>query len=169
MGPISTGYAFACCGTLMVCMGAALVRTRALHLFGAAAFIFVMFWISRAVSIELDPPWSLAHYPLQDVILIAMLWATAGGRIEWWKAMVGLLLLAQLGFHTAYWGLYITGNADVSSLWQYIFLNNVGLAAILFSLSVEGARDVLGWAADLRRVNGVPDLGGAPGGARVAR
>lgn len=169
MGPISTAFAFACFATLMICLGAALVRTRALHLFGTAGFVFVMFWVSRAVSELLPPPWSMAHYSLQDVVLIAMLWYSVAGRIDKWKAVVGLLLLAQLGFHTAYWGLYITGQADITSLRQYIFLNNLGLAAILLSLSVEGVRDVLGWVLDLRGLRVLPDLGGAPGDARVAR
>lgn len=169
MGVVSTSFAFACCATLTVCLGAALVRTRALHLFGTAGFVFVMFWVSRAVSQVLDPPWSLAHYSVQDVALIGLLWYSASGKIEWWKAVVGLLLLAQLGFHTAYWGLYVTDLADISSLRQYIFLNNLGLAAILLSLSVEGARDVLGWAADLRGVRAVPRWGGAHGDARLVR
>jgi hypothetical protein len=169
VGPISTAYSFACCATLMICLGAALVRTRALHLFGTAGFVFVMFWISRAVSEVFDPPWSLGHYAVQDAALIGMLWYSAAGRIEWWKAVVGLLLLAQLGFHTAYWGLFITGLADITSLRQYIFLNNVGLAAILLSLSVEGARDVLGWASNLRAVGRLPDMGGASRDAHVAR
>lgn len=168
MGPISTGFAFACCATLMICLGAALVRTRALHLFGTAGFVFVMFWVSRAVTEVLDPPWSMAHYSVQDAILIGMLWYCAKSPVEWWKAVVGLLLLMQIGFHTTYWGLYITGMADISSLRQYILLNNLGLAAILLSLSVEGARDVLGWA-DLRRLRVLPGVGGASGDARALR
>lgn len=168
MGPISTGFAFACCATLMICMGAALVRTRALHLFGAAGFVFVMFWVSRAVSQVLSPPWSMVHYSVQDLVLIGMLWYSVSGRIEWWKAAVGLLLLAQIGFHTTYWGLYVTGLADITSLRQYIFLNNVGLAAILLSLSVEGARDVLGWVATVPRFRRLPGMGSVPGAARLA-
>lgn len=168
MGPISTGFAFACCATLMICLGAALVRTRALHLFGAAGFVFVMFWISRAVSHVLTPPWSMVHYSVQDLVLIGMLWYSVSGPIEKWKAAVGLLLLAQIGFHTTYWGLFVVGFADISSLRQYIFLNNVGLAAILLSLSLEGARDVLGWAATVRPFRRLPWMGGASGTARLA-
>jgi hypothetical protein len=169
MGVVSSSFALACCLTLAICMWAALVRTRALHLFGAAGFVFVMFWVSRAVSAFADPPWSLGHYSLQDVALIALLWWTWGGRHEWWKATVGLLLLAQLGFHTAYWGLYITGSADLSSLRLYILLNNIGLAGILLSLSVQGVRDVLASLSDLRLLGFKPDLGGVSGIARHVR
>lgn len=168
MGPVSMWFSVAVCGCLAVCLAAAHVRTQALQLFGAASFVFVMFWVSRAVSSMLWPPWSLAHYPLQDAALILLLWLT-GGRSEYWKVIVSILLTVQLGFHSAYWSVWLLGGADVDFLRTYILLNNLGFAGILLALTARGVGHVLAWSGDLRGFGWLPLHGGAADHPRIAR
>jgi hypothetical protein len=169
MGTISSSFAIACVACLLICMIAAYIRTGALNLFGAAAFVFVMFWVSRAVSASLSPPWSLSHYPLQDVVLLALLWATKGANREWWRVGVAFLLVLQLGFHAGYWALYVSGATDLHTLRGYILLNNLGLAGILLALSLRGIGHVAVGLADLHRLNGVSWLGGVDSYSRHHR
>ena len=149
MGPIATGFGIACWLTLGLTMAAALMQSRGLQVFGAAAFVFAMFWASRAVSASLGPPWSMAHYPAQDAAMIGLLWFTWGHKSELWKLTVAWLLLLQLGFHATYWLVWLTGGHDVETLRTYILLNNVGMAGILLTLSLQGALIVLAGLPDL--------------------
>lgn len=160
MGVVSTSFAFACGACLLICMAAAYMRTGALNLFGAASFVFVMFWVSRAVSASLSPPWSLAHYPVQDVAMLGLMWATWQKPSAMWRVAVSFLLLLQLGFHAGYWALYVAGATDVHTLRGYILFNNLGMAGILLALSLQGVGHVLAGIADLRRSEPVLWAGG---------
>lgn len=149
MGPIATGFSIACWITLGITMCAGLMQTRGLQVFGAAAFVFVMFWASRALSASIGPPLSMSIYPLQDFCMIGMLWMTRTHRPEAWRVIVAWLLLLQLGFHATYWLVNLTGHHDLDTLRTYILLNNLGMAGILLTLSAQGARCVLAGVSDL--------------------
>ena len=169
MGPISLSFAWAVCICLGICMAAGIMRTGALQLFGAAAFVFVMFWISRAVSGVTSPPWSLAHYPLQDVTMIGLIWLTWGRRAELWKVATSWLLMLQLVFHAGYWLAVVTGRADHGMLWTYILLNNLGMAGILLVLTMKGVGHVLVGVADLYLGAPLPWAGSVDHHSRPAR
>lgn len=148
MGPIATAFSVACWITLAVTMVAALMTAKGLQVFGAAAFVFAMFWASRAVSASVGPPWSMAHYPLQDACMIGLLWFTWGHKSESWKVILAWLLLLQLGFHATYWLVWLEGMRDLPTLRTYIMLNNMGMVGILLTLATQGARIVLAGLPD---------------------
>jgi len=149
MGPISTGFAVACWIVLGITLAGALLRTQGLQVFGVAAFVFVMFWGSMAASEQMAPPFSMAHYALQDSALIAMIWWTWGPRRHVWRIAVAGLLLVQLGFHATYWGIYLSGDDSLPTLRAYIFCNNAAFAGILLALAFRGAGHVLAGLDDL--------------------
>lgn len=148
-GLLTSGFAAGCVVALAVTFLAALLRTGALQVFGASAFVFVMFFASLGVSSEMGPPRSMAHYPLQDLTMLFLLWITWGRKPEIWKWVVGGILLAQLGFHAGYWALFVGGDVTRSTLRGYILLNNIGMAAILSALSVTGGFHVYRARRDL--------------------
>lgn len=148
-GLLTTGFAAGCVVALAVTFLAALLRTGALQVFGASAFVFVMFFASLGVSSEVGPPRSMAHYPLQDVSMLFLLWITWGKKPEVWKWVVGCILLAQLGFHAGYWALNVGGDTTRATLRWYIRLNNIGMVAILSSLSITGGFHVYRARSDL--------------------
>jgi hypothetical protein len=168
MGPIATAFGVACWIVLGITMAGALLRSQGLQVFGVAAFVFVMFWGSMAASAQMEPPFSMAHYPAQDAALIALIWWTWGPRIHAWRIAVAGLLLVQLGFHATYWGLYAVGNHDINTLRAYILCNNVAFAGILLALAFRGAGHVLAglddlfdgadltWGRDMVRAQGLP-------------
>lgn len=148
-GLLTSGFAAGCVVALAVTFLAALLRTGALQVFGASAFVFVMFFASLGVSSEVGPPRSMAHYPLQDVSMLFLLWITWGKKPEVWKWVVGCILLAQLGFHAGYWALNVGGDTTRATLRWYIRLNNIGMVAILSSLSITGGFHVYRARSDL--------------------
>lgn len=168
MGEVATLYAIATSGALLVCIVATLLRHEAHQLFGAAAFVFVMFWMTKAIAVKVGLPWSTAHYAAQDLALVGLLAITWGKRHEWWKSVLVVLLVAQLGFHAAYWGAYIMGAAEGAVLWRYILANNVGYALILLVLTIRGGAHVVAGVGDLLRSAGRVRGWSRPHGPRVA-
>jgi len=149
LGSLTTWFSIACWVTVGVTFLAALLRTKALQLFGAAGFVFVMFFASVGVSLETGPPASMAHFPAQDLALLGLLWLTWGERAQAWKWVVGLILLGQLGLHAGYWALYVGGDTTKATLRWYIRLNNSGMAAILASMTITGGLHVWQCRGDL--------------------
>jgi len=141
-GLLTGGFAAGCAVALAVTFIAALLRSGALQVFGASAFVFVMFFASLGVSSEMGPPRSMGHYPLQDLVMLFLLWITWGRKPEIWKWVVGGLLLFQLGLHAGYWALYVGGDTTRATLRGYILMNNIGMAAILSALTITGGLHV---------------------------
>lgn len=159
MGPVAISFAVACTVVLGLTFFGAMVRTKGLHPFGAAAFLFVMFWVSRGVSDQVGgPPWSMLHYPVQDVILLAMVWHVWGEGRALWKPAVAILLLLELGFHASYWGAWLNGDYSLATLRHYIFLNNAAFAGVLFALGFAGVDNVARGLGLFGR-GGVPSAG----------
>ena len=145
MGVVSTTFTLCTLGTFALAALAGRMTERAVEVYYAAAVVVIFAGFSRAVGVFLDPPWSMAFYPLQDVMCAALCFGAYRGSRNWWKAALGLGFVAQCGIHAWFWA---SGDDSVSTLRQYILANNVFYAAELAVLFVAGGGHVVGVLRD---------------------
>ena len=139
MGVVGLTFSICTLLTFGLAMLAGRLTERAVEVYYAASVIVIFAGFSRAVSVFLDPPWSMAFYPLQDALCAALCFGAYRSKRDWWKAALGLCFVAQCGIHTWFWS---TGDSSVSTLRQYILANNVFYAAELAVLFVAGGGHV---------------------------
>lgn len=142
---MSLYFAIAVGAVLLLTMWAAKVEAKAHELLACASVITMWFAVKHMLDAGQHwlfpgtppvPPWTMAHYPVQDLSLIAMCW------IAWrrektlaniWKPILAVLFLCQLAGHVRYW---VDRDPSVYALWVYIVINNVLFA---LELGVIGA------------------------------
>lgn len=140
MGLLSTLYTLATLGMFLVCALARYVQDDADRIARAAAWLAFGVGVSRIVSAMVDPPWSMIHYPAQDLFMLAMCISWWQVRAEKWALLLGLCFFAQLGFHAAFWW-----GHEVTLLRRYIIFNNAAFIAELSILTIAGGRHVVAW------------------------
>lgn len=116
-------HVYAAMTTLMavICVLAYAVNRNALDLFAAGVVVFVFTVMSEWIVSALDPPWSSAHMPPQDVICAAVAWWSARRSAERWPRLLALAFTVQCGVHVLYWGAialsyWFDGGQDVHML-----------------------------------------------------
>lgn len=109
----------------VVCLLAVVLDKSAVDVAGAAMVVFVFTVMSRMISQEMDPPWSTAHMPVQDVICVAVAWWGHKRAPRWWTLGLALAFTAQLGGHVGYWGTYaLTGGVTWLQTTIYLWVIN---------------------------------------------
>lgn len=139
MGVVGVTFSVCTLATFGLAMLAGRLTERALEVYYAASVVVVFAGFSRAVSVFLDPPWSMSFYPLQDALCAALCFGAYRAKREWWKAALGLCFVAQCAIHAWFWS---RGDGSIPALRQYIFANNVFYAAELAVLFVAGGGHV---------------------------
>jgi len=166
MGPLAIAYTFATLGMFLVCAAARYMTGDADRLARAASWIAFGVGASRIVAALVDAPWSMAHYPAQDLFMLALCLAWFQVRREWWAALLAACFGAQLGMHAAFWwaallaacfGAQLGMHAafwwagDPTLLRSYIVQNNAVFIIELLILTMAGGRYVVaGIGARLR-------------------
>lgn len=159
MGPVATLYSLATLGMFCVCATARVVTPDAERIARAAAWTVFFTGISRLVSYAADAPWSMVHYPAQDLLMMAMAFGWWQVRGELWAWLLGVCFLTQLFLHAAFWWV-----GDPGHLYAYVLANNVVFIAELSLLTVAGGRHVGAWLLDrLRLLRGRSGVGLAMG------
>lgn len=88
----------------LTCVLAYAVNRNALDLFAAGVVVFSFTVVSEWIVSALDPPWSSAHMPPQDVICAVVAWWASRRSTERWPRWLALAFTAQCGVHVLYWG-----------------------------------------------------------------
>lgn len=159
MGLLATMYCLATLLMFCICAAARVVSPDAERIARAAAWVVFFTGISRLVSYLTDAPWSMVHYPAQDLLLMALSFGWWQVRGELWAWLLGACFLTQLFFHAAFWWV---GNSDY--LYAYVLANNIVFIVELSLLSVAGGRHVGVWLRDrLRLLRGRVGVGMALG------
>jgi hypothetical protein len=125
-----------------VCLLAVILDHEAVDLAGAAMTVFVFTVMSRMVSADLDPPWSMAHWPVQDLICVGVAWWGHRRSPRWWTRSLAQAFTIQLGAHVLYWGvIFLKGSASwietVSYLW---IINGLFVIELLILTGAGGGR-----------------------------
>jgi len=145
MGLLSTIYTLATIGMFGVCAFARVVTPNAERIARAAAWIALFTGVSRIIAYFADPPWSMVHYPAEDLLLMTMAFSWWQVRRERWALILAFLFLSQLFLHALYW-------FDIeSSLRGYIIANNAIFCGQLLTLTLAGGGHALGWVRDRLR------------------
>jgi hypothetical protein len=138
MGPLATAYTLATLVMFAVCALARYLEDDADRVARAAAWLAFGVGVSRIISSVIDPPWSMIHYPAQDLFMLAMCMSWWQVRGEKWAVMLGLLFFVQLGLHAAFWW-----GHEPTLLRRYIELNNAAFIGQLLVLTAAGGRHVV--------------------------
>lgn len=162
MGFWATFYSLATLAMFSVCAVARLVSSDADRLARAASWVVLFTGVSRFVSLFVEAPWSIVHYPAIDLFLMWLAFGWWQVRGETWAWLLGACLLTQLGLHCWFWGA-----GDAGNLYAYILANNIGFFCTLLTLTIAGSGHVVGWLRDRLRLTrrgyrGVLALGVAP-------
>lgn len=143
---VTTLYQSATVLMAVVCLLAVILDRSAVDVAGAAMVVFVFTVMSRMISQELDPPWSTAHMPLQDVICVAVAWWGHRRARRWWTQALALAFTAQLGAHVGYWGVFVlTGDTTWIQTTAYLWIINSLFVAELVILTGAGGGHVAGY------------------------
>ena len=137
MGLLSTLYTLATIGTFGVCAFARVLTPDAERVARAAAWVALFTGVSRIIAFYAEPPWSMVHYPAEDLLLMTMAFSWWQVRGERWALLLALLFLSQLFLHALYW-------FDISSsLRGYIIANNFLFCCQLLTLTLTGGGHAL--------------------------
>jgi len=146
MGGVATAYTLATIAMFGVCALARAATPDAERVARAAAWVALFTGASRVIGYFTDAPWSLVHYPAQDLVMLTLAFSWWQVRREWWALSLGLLFLAQLFLHALFW-------FDMeSSLRGYIIANNGFFILQLLTLTIAGGGYALGWLRDRVRL-----------------
>lgn len=146
---VTTLYQTATVVMAMVCLLAVILDKSAVDLAGAAMVVFVFTVMSRIVTDELDPPWSVAHMPMQDLICVAVAWWGHKRSPRWWTQALALAFTAQLGAHTVYWGAFtLTGDVSWLRTTAYLWVINSLFVVELLILTSAGGGHVAAYVRD---------------------
>lgn len=146
MGPLAIAYTLATLAMFLICALARYMTGDADRIARAASWLAFGVGVSRILSALVDAPWSMAHYPAQDLFMLAMCLAWFQVRREVWAACLATCFAVQLYMHAAFWWA-----ADPGLLRSYIIQNNAVFIAELLILTVAGGRHVVaGVGARLR-------------------
>lgn len=162
MGPVSTAFTFATLAMTAVVMFAYRMTPKAGEVAGIGVMMLLGFGLGRLVSIWIDPPWSMAFYPVEDLLIMALCWALWLRQREWWKLALAIVFLTQLGVHAAFW---LSGDTQTATLRSYILANNLAFGFELLILTVTGGGHVAVVVRDRLRFAGAwrgYHLGSAP-------
>lgn len=108
-----------------VCLLAVVLDRAAVDLAGAAMTVFVFTVLSRIVSADLDPPWSMAHWPMQDLICVVVAWWGHRRSPRWWTRGLAGAFTIQCGAHVLYWAvIFLKGSASWAETTAYLWLIN---------------------------------------------
>lgn len=146
MGPLALTYTLATMAMFGVCAFARSVAPDAERVARAAAWVALLTGVSRVISYFADPPWSMVHYPAEDILMMTLAFGWWQVRGERWAMILALLFLSQLFLHALYWF------DGASSLRGYIVANNFCFSLELLTLSVAGGEHALGWVRDRLRL-----------------
>jgi len=138
MGPLATIYTLATLAMFLVCAIARNATDDADRVARAAAWLALGVGLSRIASSLVSAPWSMAHYPAQDLFMLAMCLGWFQVRREWWAALLATCFAVQLYMHAAFWWA-----ADPTELRSYIIQNNAVFIAELLILTMAGGRYVV--------------------------
>jgi hypothetical protein len=138
MGPLATAYTLATLAMFLVCAIARNCTDDADRVARAAAWLAFGVGISRIVSALVPAPWSMAHYPAQDLFMLAMCLGWYQVRREWWAAALAACFAVQLYMHAAFWWA-----GDATQTLSYITENNAVFIAELLIATVAGGRYVV--------------------------
>lgn len=140
MGPLALTYTIATLVMFGLCALAGQVSADASRIARAAAWMAFGVGVSRIVSALVDPPWSMAHYPAQDLFMMAMCLGWYQVRREIWASLLASCFMVQLFLHAAFWW-----GADPHQLRIYITLNNAAFVGEILILCIAGGRHVAAW------------------------
>lgn len=130
----------------VVCLLAVMLDRSAVDVAGAAMVVFVFTVMSRMISREMDPPWSTAHMPMQDLICVAVAWWGHRRSPRWWTFALAMAFTVQLGGHVAYWGSFAaTGAVTWIQTTIYLWVINGLFLAELAILTAAGGGHVAGY------------------------
>lgn len=129
-------------GAWALCALGAWLRREALEVFGAATVIGLMTLLSRVIIAALDPPWSVLHFPPQDLLMTVMCWALWYGHRERWKALLAVCFTTQLAGACWFWSTYAGGGWDKGAWVTYLWVNNGFFVLEWVILLVAGGRHV---------------------------
>ena len=146
MGPLALTYTLATMATFGVCAFARSVAPDAERVARAAAWVALLTGVSRVISYFADPPWSMVHYPAEDLLMMTLAFGWWQVRGERWVMILALLFLSQLFLHALYWF------DGTSNLRGYIVANNAVFIAELTTLTIAGKGHALGWVRDRFRM-----------------
>ena len=146
MGPLALTYTLATMAMFGVCAFARSVTPDAERVARAAAWLALLTGLSRIVAYFADLPWSMVHYPAEDLLMMTLAFGWWQVRGERWAMVLALLFLSQLFLHALYWF------DATSSLRGYVIANNAVFAAELTTLAVAGGGHALGWVRDRLRL-----------------
>lgn len=138
-------------GTFAVCALASIVSDDGADVFGLACLAVISAGVSRVVSAFIDPPWSMAFYPVTAAILLAFVWASNRHKREQWKSNLGFVYFGLLVVHAVFWA---TRTGETLQLRNYILANNLLYATTMLVLACEGVRCVLRFAVDRVDIQG---------------
>lgn len=139
MGPLALTYTLATAAMFGVCTLAGALTEDAARIARVAAWLALFTGLSRIVHFFVPPPWSMVHYPAEDLTLLAISFSCWHVRHERWALLLAGLFLSQLFLHALYWF------DATSSLRGYIIANNAVFIAQLVTLTVAGGGYALGW------------------------
>lgn len=147
MGFWATLYTLATIGMFVVCALARVLTPDAERVARAAAWVALFTGLSRVVSYFTDAPWSMVHYPAEDLLLMTMALGWWQVRREAWALILAGLFLSQLFLHALFWF------DEMSSLRGYIIANNAVFILELLTLTIAGGGHALGWVRDRLRLS----------------
>lgn len=157
MGFWSTLYTLATIAMFAVCAFARVLTPDAERVARAAAWMALFTGLSRVIAFFADAPWSMVHYPAEDLLLMALALGWWQIRREAWAIILAGLFLSQLFLHALFWF------DELSSLRGYIVANNAVFVLELLTLIVAGGGHALGWVRDRLRLS----RGWSGGGLRI--
>lgn len=132
-----------------VCTLAGSLTEDAARVARAAAWVALFTGLSRVVHFFVPAPWSMVHYPAEDLVMLTLAFSCWQVRHESWALILAGLFLTQLFLHALYWF------DGTSSLRGYIIANNALFIAQLATLTVAGGGYALGWVGHrLRQFRG---------------
>jgi hypothetical protein len=138
MGPLALAYTTATAVMFGVCVLARHLTPDAERVARAAAWVALFTGLSRVVHFFVPPPWSMVHYPAEDLAMLTLAFSCWHVRHERWALLLAGLFLSQLFLHALYWF------DPASSLRGYIIANNALFIAQLVTLTVAGGGYALG-------------------------
>ncbi|MFZ2252632.1 MAG: hypothetical protein WAW13_00490 [Minisyncoccia bacterium] len=151
---MATLYTLATIAMFGICALARVATPDAERIARAAAWVALFTGMSRVIGYFTDAPWSLVHYPAQDLLMLTLAFGWWQVRREWWALSLALLFLAQLFLHALFWF------DAASSLRGYIVANNAFFILQLLTLTIAGGSHALGWVRDrVRLFRGRADSG----------
>lgn len=146
MGVVSTAYTIATIAMFGICALARMATPDAERVARAAAWVALFTGMSRVISFYTDAPWSMVHYPAEDLVMLTLAFGWWQVRRERWALILALLFLSQLFLHALYWF------DSMSSLRGYVIANNSLFVLQLLTLTIAGGGHALGWVRDRVRL-----------------